>query len=63
MRRHVRIDIGDQLGDTAVNGVVEQRGAHEVERRFSLSLVDVDALAGAVAMIEGGEDGRQREAW
>ena len=59
--RHVGVGVADELRHSAVDRVVEQRRAHEVERGFGLGLVDVDALAGAVAVVEGGEDRGQGE--
>ena len=59
---HLQVVVADQRGDAAINGVVEQGGAHEVERRFGLSLVDVTAFAGTVAVIERGEQGGYGEA-
>ena len=46
---------------TAVDGVVQQEGCNEVQGRLKLRQVQVDALAGAAAAVEGRKDGSHGE--
>ena len=62
VRGHHGVVVAAGEGDAAVDGVVEQGRAHEVERGFGLGLVDVGSLAGAVAVVERGQQGRGGEA-
>ena len=48
---------------TAVGGVVQQKGSNEVQGRLKLGQVQVDALAGAAAPIQGREGWQPRRTW
>ena len=59
---HVGIAIAHASQDAAGELVVEQPGGEEVERALDLGVVDVLALTGAAAVVEGGKEGGEGEA-
>ena len=61
MGRHCRMVVAHLVGQVRVHVVVEHCRCQEGHRRFGLRQVDVLALAGAVAMVQGGQQSSAEE--
>ena len=60
--RVMRVAVALRLGHLAAAPIGKALGSQEVQRRFGLAHVDVLALAGALAFLEGQQDGHGVEA-